>query len=242
MRAVMAAMAAGLFAMVMNGLAHAGPVEDAYSAFDRGDFATMTSLLRPLAEQGDRRAQAGFIALYLSGHAAETDYPEIATWCREGADWGRKAAETCLGFMYSHGNGVPLDVNQGINWFQKAAEQGDVAAQNALGSTYEFGHGVSIDFAKAAVWYKMSAEQGSPHGMYYLGVMCTEGADSAHDYVQGYMWYRLALANFPTDVIKYRVSATQLLIDTTARMTPADIEEANRRVDDWRARHPRPVR
>ncbi|MGA7387840.1 MAG: sel1 repeat family protein, partial [Pseudolabrys sp.] len=38
-------------------VAFAGPFEDSMAAYDRGDYATMLQLLRPLAERGDAQAQ-----------------------------------------------------------------------------------------------------------------------------------------------------------------------------------------
>jgi hypothetical protein len=49
---------AGLIvAVVMGGAAVAGPFEDAVAAYKHGDYATALRLLRPLAEQGNARAQ-----------------------------------------------------------------------------------------------------------------------------------------------------------------------------------------
>ena len=237
MRAIDAMLAAAFLALAPSAGASAGTVDEAHAAFRRGDFVTGTDILRPLAEQGDLRAQADFISLYLGGNAAPSDYPQVAIWCQREADRGSKAGEACIGFMYVNAQGVPRDTVRGIAWFQKAAEQGDERAQTALGSVYEFGRGVPIDLAKAAVWYKMAAEQGNPWGMYNLGVMCTEGNAVTHDYIQGYMWYSLAISNFPPNVPRVPEVAAQLRARAAAQMTQADVAEATRRIDDWQASH-----
>jgi len=47
----------GLMLTVGGGVATAGPFEDASAAYERGEYATALRLLRPLAEQGDAKAQ-----------------------------------------------------------------------------------------------------------------------------------------------------------------------------------------
>ena len=47
--------------------ATADSIEEAVSAYDRGDYALAARLLRPLAEQGDAWAQFGLGMLYLNG-------------------------------------------------------------------------------------------------------------------------------------------------------------------------------
>ena len=51
------------------GPAIAGPFEDADAAFDKGDYATAMRLLRPLADQGDARAQYNLGLMYVKARA-----------------------------------------------------------------------------------------------------------------------------------------------------------------------------
>jgi hypothetical protein len=57
------AVAALIIAVGFAGSVAAGPFEDAGAAHGKGDYATELRLIRPLAEQGDAKAQAilGFI-------------------------------------------------------------------------------------------------------------------------------------------------------------------------------------
>ena len=45
----------------------AGPYEDAVAAFGRGDYATALRLIRPLADQGNARAQSDLGVMYEEG-------------------------------------------------------------------------------------------------------------------------------------------------------------------------------
>jgi hypothetical protein len=46
-------------ALALFGSAMAGPAEDGQAAYQRGDYAAAMRLWRPLAEQGNARAQNG---------------------------------------------------------------------------------------------------------------------------------------------------------------------------------------
>ncbi len=46
-----------VLSLMLTGAAAAGPYEEGVAAYQRGDYATALRLWRPLAEQGDARAQ-----------------------------------------------------------------------------------------------------------------------------------------------------------------------------------------
>jgi hypothetical protein len=49
----------------------AGPLEDGYTAYTRGDFATAMRLMRPLADQGDTTAQTVVGLLYYFNYGGD---------------------------------------------------------------------------------------------------------------------------------------------------------------------------
>ena len=51
----------------LAGTAIAGPFEDGVVAYNRGDYATALRLWRPLAEQGDTKAQFNLGLMYKNG-------------------------------------------------------------------------------------------------------------------------------------------------------------------------------
>jgi uncharacterized protein len=73
----------------------AGDLENGAAAHNRSDSATAWRLLRPLAEQGDARAQALVGNMY-------------ARWFRKAAEQGGIFAQTSLGYLYERGEGVPM--------------------------------------------------------------------------------------------------------------------------------------
>ena len=60
----------------------ARPLDDALTAHQKGDFATALRLFRPLAEQGDGRAQYNLGVMYDKGRGAPQDYAEAMKWYR----------------------------------------------------------------------------------------------------------------------------------------------------------------
>lgn len=72
--------AGGLLSLALFGVAMAGPLEDSRTAYQRGDYTTAMSLLRPLAEQGDAAAQNGLGLMFAQGHGVPQDYAQAYQW------------------------------------------------------------------------------------------------------------------------------------------------------------------
>jgi len=96
-----------VLALSMSALA--GPLEDAYGAYERGDYATAVLLFRPLAEQGNAQAQAQLGFMFNAGRGVSQDYEQAAAWYRRSAEGGNAAGQYNLAVMYDKGHGVPQD-------------------------------------------------------------------------------------------------------------------------------------
>jgi TPR repeat protein len=140
--------------------ATAQPMDDIASALSRGDYATALPLIRPLAEQGDPRAQFNLGVSYEHGWGVPQDFAEAAKWYRLAADQGYSLAQQNLGLLYENGRGVPQDFAQAANWYRLAAGQNNAFAQNSLGLLYENGRGVPKDTVRAHMWFNLSGAQG----------------------------------------------------------------------------------
>ena len=113
--------------MAMTVPANAGPLEDANAANKRGDYATAFRLWRPLAEQGDAKAQYKLGTMYAMGRGPQQDDAEAVKWWRLAAEQGDTEAQYGLGFMHYRGQGVPQDVLLAHMWFNLAAAGNNVA-------------------------------------------------------------------------------------------------------------------
>ncbi len=102
-------------------------------AYDRGDYATALREWRPIAEQGNARAQYNLGVMYYNGQGVPQDYAEAAKWFRKAADQGEAKAQFNLGVMYDSGYGVPQDYVQAHMWYNLAGAQGRTAAARNWG-------------------------------------------------------------------------------------------------------------
>src|SRR5262245_14411179 len=125
-------LSAAILAMAFAGLVAAGPLEEASSAYERGDYAAALRLYKPLAEQGDARAQFRLGTMYADNRGVARDYATAATWYRKAAEQGHLQAQYNLGVFYDRGQGVQPNRAEAATWYRKAADQGYGPAQTAL--------------------------------------------------------------------------------------------------------------
>jgi TPR repeat protein len=103
-------------AVPLRGNAIAGALEDCAAAYERQDYAAAIRLCRPLAEEGDARAQLSLGGMYYNGQGVQQDFPEAAKWTRKAAEQGYAPAQADLGVLCWNGQGVPQDVVLAYMW------------------------------------------------------------------------------------------------------------------------------
>jgi TPR repeat protein len=205
----------------------AGPYDDGLAALNRGDFATALRLWRPLAEQGDARAQNAIGRRYDEGQGVPQDYVEAVRWYRMAAEQDDAYGENNLGVMYYQGHGVPQDYVQAMKWCRKALAQGnDLARWNIdlLGDN----SGVLKADPELRQSYRDAADKGDPDAQYAIGLMYLEGQGEPQDYVQAHTWLNLAAS--ASGFYVYRKKRDE----AAARMTPAQIAEAQKLAREWK--------
>ncbi len=117
-------------AIVAVALSVASPVaaqdfDTGHEAYQRGDYAAALDEWRPLADQGNPKAQNGLSHMYRNGLGVPQDHAEAAKWVRMAAEQGHILAQFGLGLMYAEGQGVAQDYVQALMWWSLAASQGD---------------------------------------------------------------------------------------------------------------------
>jgi TPR repeat protein len=127
-------------------------VDAAEAAYGQRDYATALSRARPLAEQGEARAQALLGVIYYRGQSVLRNDTEAMQWFRRAADKGNASGQFYLGVMAAEGHGVPQNHADAANWYRLAAEQGHPQAQYNLGLSYAQGEGVPRDIVRAHMW------------------------------------------------------------------------------------------
>ena len=95
------------------------------------------------------------------------------------------------------------------------------------------------DYAESARWLRKAADQGEAMAQSYIGVMHTMGQGVPQDYVQAHKWCNLAAAHLPASKKKLRDQAVKLRDAIAAKMTPAQIAEAQKLASEWK---PKPAK
>ncbi len=187
-----ASFAAACAATLITGTGWAGPFEDAYIAYTRGDYAAALKVFVPLAEAGNADAEYSVGVMYANGRGMPRAYAEAAKWFRRAAEKGQAGAQYDLGVLYAKGQGVPEDTTEAAKWFRKAADQGKPSAQYNLGYMYSTGQGVPQDYAEAAKWYRKAADQGDTDSQNRLATLYLSGDGVTQDFAEAAKWYRKA--------------------------------------------------
>lgn len=86
-----------------------------------GDAKSALELWKPVAEEGDPKAQTYVGEIYEKGVGVAPDYAQAAEWYRKAAEQGHQPAQINLGQLYEQGLGVPKDQDQAFAWYSKAA-------------------------------------------------------------------------------------------------------------------------
>jgi TPR repeat protein len=159
------------------------------------------------------------------------DYETAVRLWRLSGDEGNVYAQFNLGLLYSSGQGLPQDHAQALIWFRKAADQGDARAQVYLGGMYRVGRGVRQDDAQAVAWFRKAANQGNLFAQADLGEMYRDGQGVPQDFVRAYMWFNLVVSGASGASI--RDQAVRDRNELAAKMTPAQIAEAQRLASGW---------
>ncbi len=186
------------------------------------------------AGPNDTLAQTDLGAQFYTGRGVAKNYATAASWYFRAAGQGYAEAQTDLAVMYKFGEGVPLDYAKAASWFRKAADQGNAAAQVNLGVLYEFGQGVTQDDTQSAQWFRKAADQGDFRALGYLAAMYESGQGVARDYVEAYKLWHLALIRTPAGETQLAAEATKNRDSVAAKMTYAQITEAQRLAREWK--------
>jgi len=196
------------------------------------DATAALEAARVKAESGDVVAQFSLGAILYYGSA---NTAQAIDWFRRAAARQYPDAEFQMGQLHDFGFGVARDDAQALAFYRKAAEHGSAAGQRMLGDFYRKGRGgLAADPAEAARWYRRGADGDDLRAQYQLGQMYFDGVGVARDYVSAYLWFTVAAGQTP--LIDNRKELIELRNIAAARMTPAQVAEAKRRVAAWKPR------
>ena len=176
--------------------------------------------------------------LLLAGTAGAVDTAATYAELLARARGGEAEAQNLVGEALADGRGVDRNDFDAVRWFQKAALQGLVSAQYNLSVMFANGQGIRQDDVQTVKWSRLAAKQGHPEAQYQLGLLYAVGAGLEQNFVQAYKWFSLAatrLTGFDGEIAREDRDLV------TAKMSSAQIAEAQRLVREWKPEDGLPV-
>ena len=135
----------------------AGPVSAAdllgagAAAYDAGDYGEAAQIWRPLAEEGDAKAQFNLGLLHETGRGVAEDPAQAAAWYERAALQGVTQAQYNLAALHQAGRGVPQDGEEALYWLEVAARHGKGAERSqAADDALKLAEALSPEEAEAA--------------------------------------------------------------------------------------------
>ena len=120
-----------------------------------------------------------------------------------------------------------------MNWFLKSAEQNEVRAQGILGNMYLQGQGAPQNYRLSAKWFRLAANQGDALAMYALGLIYENGLGFERNLMSSHFFYSLA------NTAGHK-SALAAMLRVGAKLSPSEINEAQRLAKEWKPGTPLP--
>jgi uncharacterized protein len=215
--------------------------------YDKGqgvvqNYAEAAKWYHRAADQGSSVAQFNLGLMYDSGKGMVKDYVQAHMWISLARAHTNVDGETKYAAMRDRvaAKMTPAQVaeaqRRAARWYLKSAEQGKSWDQFNLGVMYDNGQGIERDHVEAAKWYRKAADQGFEEAQFHLGLKYESGQGVEKDYVQAHMWLTLATSiKYSGKDKKYAAMRDRV----AAKMTPAQVAEAQRRVREWKRRDAR---
>lgn len=170
-------------------------LNDAWTAYNIGNYKKTLQLIQPLANEGNPRAQTMLGRCYENGLGVEQDMAVAAQWFQLAAEQNYSEAQVLLAYCYEVGAGVPKDPQQVMNLMTRAAEAGNAEAQFNLALNYSQGlYGAPKNEQESFRWASLSAAQGYAQAERFLGACYEYGFGVNADEALSKEWYSKAEA------------------------------------------------
>lgn len=108
------------------------PLQSALDKMRSGDYAEAYCLLRPLAEQGDDRAQFALGWMYHNGYGLRINEDQAIAWWQRAARQDNADAVFALAQLHELGTGVKRDPATAARLYVQALELGSEEARNLI--------------------------------------------------------------------------------------------------------------
>ena len=128
--------------------------QEAWTAYNIGQYKKTLRLLQPLATEGDARSQVLLGRCYENGLGVPQDLATAFKWYMLAAEQNDAEAQTLVAYMLRSGAGVPRDTSGYLQWMQRAAQSGYAEAQFNMALICADGELVTKDPEQSFDWAK----------------------------------------------------------------------------------------
>jgi uncharacterized protein len=184
-----------------------------------------------LANKGDAEAQYHVGMMYNNGLGTQHDPRQAFEWFQKSAASDDPLGAYKLGCYYAgqFAGVVNPDPEQALKYKRVAATAGYSLAQHDVAAIYSR----RGNFEEAVKWLKLAAEQGLDMSFYGLYRSYDEGKGVPRDLPLAYINLKLALLTTRMTVTE---STITLVEEMAAKMSEAELAEAQRNIDAWQPR------
>lgn len=170
-------------------------LNEAWTAYNIGNYKKTIELVQPLAGEGNPRAQVLLGRCYENGLGVGQDMAVAAQWFQLAAEQNDAEAQVLLAYCYEIGAGVPKNPQQVMNLMTKAAKAGNAEAQFNLALSYSQGiNGAPKNERESFRWASMAASQGYAQAERFLGACYQYGFGVNGNMELANEWYAKAAA------------------------------------------------
>lgn len=123
--------------------------DDGVKAADAGNYDLALEIWKPLAQNGNAKAQANLGVLLAIGMGVQQDTNAALHWLCQAIYQGDDSAQLSIGTLLREGHLVPRDDEAAAYWFLQAAQQGNAIAQASYADLVQTG--LSVDKGDATL-------------------------------------------------------------------------------------------
>ncbi len=170
-------------------------LQEAWTAYNIGEYKKTLRLVQPLAGDGNPRAQVLLGRCYENGLGVPQDLAVAAQWYQLAAEQNDSEAQVLLAYCYEVGAGVPKDPRAVVTLMTRAANSGYAEAQFNLALYYSQGlYQTAKDQKESFRWAKLAADQGYAQAERFVGACYEYGIGVQENPAEAAIWYNKAAA------------------------------------------------
>ncbi|SDF70896.1 tetratricopeptide repeat protein [Desulfovibrio legallii] len=170
-------------------------LQEAWTAYNIGQYKKVIQMVQPLASDGNPRAQVLLGRCYENGLGVDQDLATAAKWFRLAADQNDAEAQVLLAYQYELGVGLPRNEAAVADLMRRAADNGNAEARFNLALYCSQGkYGFPKDPQESFRWAKLAADQGFAQAQRYVGACYEYGVGAPQDAAEATLWYSKAAA------------------------------------------------